>query len=395
LRFPEFNDEWITVKLNDISEEIKRKKDSITKEDNILTISSKVGFIDQKDRFNQIIAGNSLKKYTYLKKDEFSYNRGNSKTYPYGCIYRLDYKSALVPNVYRSFRIKSGVPLFFEEFFKTKKIDRQLRKIITSTARMDGLLNISAKDFFNVTITISPIEKEQEKIASFLNNIDKKLKLLKNKKEGFIEFKHYLLQNLFPQNGETVPKLRFNKNVTYEKCQVSDFLRVSELDAVDDINRRLTVKLNLKGIYKREVKPNEKEGATKQYERKAGQFIYGKQNLFKGAFGIIPFELDGFLSSKDLPSFDFNNNIIPQWFYYYFSREDFYKHLENLSNGTGSKRISPEEFLKILINVPQDKEEQEKIASTLSTIDNKIDLIEKEIELVEEYKKGLLQKMFI
>ncbi|MDD6285672.1 MAG: restriction endonuclease subunit S [Methanobacteriaceae archaeon] len=253
---------------------------------------------------------------------------------------------------------------------------------------------ITASDLKTIRIQIPSID-EQKKIACFLYNIDKKIELLKDKKEGFVEFKHYLLQNLFPQNDEKTPKLRFTEEIYYKRQKVSDFLIESEIDVNDNINKRLTIKLNLKGIYKRETKSNEKEGATKQYKRKAGQFIYGKQNLFKGAFGIIPPELDGFLSSKDLPSFDFKDNINSKWFYYYFSRSNFYKHLENLSNGTGSKRISPEEFLKIQINVPQSIEEQEKIASFLSFVDKKIDLLYQEIEYVEEYKKGLLQKMFI
>lgn len=240
-----------------------------------------------------------------------------------------------------------------------------------------------------------PSIEEQFKIASFLSSVDNKIELLKDKKDKYVEFKHYLLQNLFPRNDELTPKLRFTEEIYYKRQNVSDFLIESEIDVNDNINKRLTIKLNLKGIYKRETKSNEKEGATKQYKRKAGQFIYGKQNLFKGAFGIIPPELDGFLSSKDLPSFDFKDNINSKWFYYYFSRSNFYKHLENLSNGTGSKRISPEEFLKIQINVPQSIEEQEKIASFLSFVDKKIDLLDQEIEYVEEYKKGLIQKMFI
>jgi type I restriction enzyme S subunit len=390
LRFPEFLESWTTQKI----ENIAKINDGTHTTPNYVDSGIKfisVENIEDFSKSNKFIEKEAYQKYKVKsKKNDIFLTRigtlGESNILTEDETYAYYVSLALI-------RCNNEInPFYLNQYIKSEFFQRELWN---KTLHNAVPKKINLNDLEQCLISFPRLLDEQNKIACFLFDIDKKIGLLKDKKEGFIEFKHYLLQNLFPQNGSCVPKLRFNKNVTYEKCQVSDFLRVSELDAVDDINRRLTVKLNLKGIYKREVKPNEKEGATKQYERKAGQFIYGKQNLFKGAFGIIPFELDGFLSSKDLPSFDFNNNIIPQWFYYYFSREDFYKHLENLSNGTGSKRISPEEFLKILINVPQDKEEQEKIASTLSTIDNKIDLIEKEIELVEEYKKGLLQKMFI
>ncbi|MDO5851676.1 MAG: restriction endonuclease subunit S, partial [Methanobacteriaceae archaeon] len=173
-----------------------------------------------------------------------------------------------------------------------------------------------------------------------------------------------------------------------------NYLSESKINGKDDINKRLTVKLNLKGVFPREVKTTEIEGATKQFVRKAGQFIYGKQNLYKGAFGIIPLELNNYLSSGDIPSFDFNEQINPNWFYYYFSRKNFYESLERLSTGTGSKRISPKEFLNIKIKLPS-LEEQEKIANFLSIVDDKIDLLKEKIMNMEEFKKGLLQKMFI
>lgn len=167
----------------------------------------------------------------------------------------------------------------------------------------------------------------------------------------------------------------------------------SKIEGTDDINKRLTVKLNLKGITVRESKTIEKEGATKQFIRKSGQFIYGKQNLHKGAFGIVPKELDGYLSSSDIPSFDFKGEIEPKWFYYYFSRKSFYESLESLSTGTGSKRISPKEFLNIKLIVPELKE-QHRIVCLFAKVDEEINGISNQILQMNRFKKSLLQQMF-
>ena len=97
------NEKWREVRLGDVFEEIKSINDGGSNH-SIMTISSKLGLVSQEDKFDKVIAGNSLKKYTQLKKDDFAYNKGNSKTYPMGCIYQLEeFESALVPFVYICF----------------------------------------------------------------------------------------------------------------------------------------------------------------------------------------------------------------------------------------------------------------------------------------------------
>ena len=270
-----------------------------------------------------------------------------------------------------------------ENYFETTKIKKYMASL--KAGSVQGVVN--TKDIEKISINL-PSFNEQNKINSFLQLFDRKIQLLENQYQIYIDFKKYLMQQIFTQ------KLRFDKNCYYKNKKVKDNLIESKIEGSDNINRRLTVKLNLKGISVRESKTTEFEGATKQFIRKSGQFIYGKQNLHKGAFGIIPKELDGYLSSSDIPSFDFIGEINPKWFYYYFSRQSFYENLERLSTGTGSKRISPKDFLNIRIMIP-DINEQNKIVSILNNIDKKINIISNQIVETNEFKKGLLQQMFV
>ncbi|WP_413827667.1 restriction endonuclease subunit S [Methanobrevibacter sp. UBA313] len=268
-------------------------------------------------------------------------------------------------------------------YFQKNFLKEALRNSVKAT--VDSLRLPTIKNF----IINYPSIKEQEKIVKMLNNIEKKINLLYKQQDALNDFKKFCLQNLFEG------KLRFIKRYNFDAKYVSDYLKESKIKASnDDINKHLTVKLNLKGVIPRESKTIEKEGATTQYIRKSGQFIYGKQNLYKGALGLIPKELDNFLSSSDIPSFDFINSVNHLWFYYYFSRKSFYECLEKYSTGTGSKRISPTDFLKIKLFIPP-LEIQEKIASFLSLIDKKLDLTQNQIENMEKFKKGLLQQMFV
>ena len=126
------------------------------------------------------------------------------------------------------------------------------------------------------------------------------------------------------------------------------------------IEMRIRVLLNTKGVIKRPNK-NEKKGVTKYFTRKKGQFIYGKQNIHKGAFGVIPDELDGFESTSDLPAFDVDENCLPIWIDYYFKQDLFYFNLVKIARGVATKRVQPKELLNIKIPLPSIEEQQNTI----------------------------------
>lgn len=106
LRFPGFSKIWDKVSLNRIFFRIKRKTKNPSLK--VLSITSGVGFLGQEEKFGRVIAGKTIKNYTWLRNGEFAYNKGNSKTFPQGCIYRLEeFEEGLVPNVFLSFNPKS------------------------------------------------------------------------------------------------------------------------------------------------------------------------------------------------------------------------------------------------------------------------------------------------
>ncbi len=206
-RLKGFIGEWKEVKLGKVFEEIKSVNDGGDSH-SVMTISSKLGLISQKDKFDRVIAGESLKKYTQLRRNDFAYNKGNSKTYPMGCIYQLEeQESALVPFVYICFRPTEAVDAqFYKHWFLAYGLDRQLKRIITSGARGDGLLNVNKGDFFKLK-TVYPNKDEQTAIAQILQAADKELNLLKAKTELLKEQKKGMMQVLL------TGKKRLNLNI--------------------------------------------------------------------------------------------------------------------------------------------------------------------------------------
>ncbi len=196
IRLDGFEGEWEKSKLKDVAHRVQGNDGRMDLP--TLTISASGGWMNQIDRFSANIAGKEQKNYTLLKKGELSYNHGNSKLAKYGVVFELqDYEEALVPKVYHSFRVNQLADAkFIEIMFSTKIPDRELGKLVSSGARMDGLLNISFDDFMNITIIIPTLE-EQQAIGAYFSNLDKLIAAHQEKISQLETLKKKLLQDMF------------------------------------------------------------------------------------------------------------------------------------------------------------------------------------------------------
>ncbi|EIM6513219.1 restriction endonuclease subunit S [Salmonella enterica] len=192
IRFPGFTEDWEQRKLSEFTERVRGNDGRMNLP--TLTMSASLGWMSQEERFSANIAGKEQKNYTLLRKGELSYNHGNSKLAKYGVVFVLkNYDEALVPRVYHSFKVIEGNSFFIEQYFTSKLPDRELGKLVSSGARMDGLLNINYESFINIKLTV-PDPKEQIKIGNFFKQLDetitlhqRKLDLLKETKKGFLQ----------------------------------------------------------------------------------------------------------------------------------------------------------------------------------------------------------------
>ena len=137
-----------------------------------MMITAENGFINQSERYSTNNAGQSLKKYILLKKGELAYNHGASKLRPFGSCFALTTEEkARIPFVYHCFSSETENAEFLSIELNGKSVERQLRRIVSSGARMDGLLNISFGEYTSIPILL-PKKDEQDKIASYFSQID-------------------------------------------------------------------------------------------------------------------------------------------------------------------------------------------------------------------------------
>jgi len=183
--------------------------------------------------------------------------------------------------------------------------------------------------------------------------------------------------------------------MAWRKVKLGDIFSESKVRSESPCtSKRIRVRLNIAGVERRPVGP-EKKGATAYYIRKAGQFIYGKQNFHKGAFGVVPPELDGFESSADIPSFDVRNDCLPEWIFYYFKQGNRYLGLNRLARGVGSKRIHPKQLANIEIPLPS-LDEQESLIKKAKKFEGKTNTliieIDRQKKLLSKLRQAILQE---
>lgn len=327
-----------------------------------LTISASNGWMKQEDRFSGNIAGKEQKNYTLLHKGELSYNHGNSKLAKYGTVFSLQsYEEALVPRVYHSFKVEEGNTDFIEYYFATKLPDRELGKLISSGARMDGLLNIGYKEFMGIQL-LFPKTKEQECIANYFRNLDHLITLHQRK---------YL------QKKKT--------SLTWEQRKLGDVVeRVTRKnqDLVSQLPLTISAQYGLidqNMFFDKRVASKDVSGYYLIYN---GEFAYNKSTSSDAPWGAIK-RLDryenGVLSTLYIVFKIKNEKVINSDFLVtYYDTCNWHKDIKAVAaegaRNHGLLNIAPADFFKTELMLPQDIEEQKKIGSYFKLIDHLITL---------------------
>ena len=348
-----------------------------------LTISASNGWMNQEDRFSGNIAGKEQKNYTLLHKGELSYNHGNSKLAKYGTVFSLQsYKEALVPRVYHSFKVEKGSPDFIEYYFATKLPDRELGKLISSGARMDGLLNIGYNEFMGIQMLFPSVE-EQKQISNYFRSLDHLITLHQQKITLLTKLKKTMLEKMFPKKGSVIPEFRFNGFANaWEQRKLGD--EAEEILAGGDIDKEKAVDDGVYPIYANALTNDGIVGYYDDFYRVKAPAV---TVTGRGEVGRARARMIDFTPVVRLLAVRSNHDC-------YFLENAINNH-KVVVESTGVPQLTVPQLSSYDICFPKDIVEERKIGTYFNQLDHLITLHQRKLDMLKKLKSACLSEMFI
>ena len=291
--------------------------------------------------------------------------------------------------------------VFHNNFFKIKYNNKFMTKqfiyyLLTSTKVQNKLLSLAGNstipdlnhsEFYKMTSDF-PLFQEQKKISDFLSIIDNKISLIEEKLQNLKNYKKGIIQKIFSQeirfkdkNSVVYPKWEKKKLDEISECMdnrrkpLNSVQRIEKCGKIPYYGANGIVDYVEDYIFDEDIVLLAEDGGNFDdfINKPIAQFVTGKSWVNNHAH---------VLKNKD--------NIEIKFLFYSLVHKD----IRNFINGTSRSKLNKSSLLNISIDLPTLKEQQ-KIATFLTSIDDKILIVEKSLKELKTYKKGLLQKMFI
>ena len=347
----------------------------------IMMLSAGNGFIMQSEKYSRDNAGQSLKKYILLKQGELAYNHGASKAKQFGCCYELTEPEARIPYVYHCFKINDHeYTPFIAMALNNAKMDKQLKRLVSSSVRMDGLLNISFEDYMSVTLHL-PSSTEQKHIADFLKKIDERIAAQEKLLASLKKYKRGLVKALI---SGTVA-FAGSENKRWETVRLAEIFTISAGGDIDRQNSSPTYSTSYPyPVYANALTNNG---------------LYGYANYFKVEGDSITVSGRGEVGHaiarhcKYVPIVRLLS-LVPK----YEDDVDFFAYMINATSiyieSTGVPQLTSPQLGAVKVFRPPILE-QKRISSLLLKIDAKIENEERLTFYLEKIRSSMLQQLFI
>ena len=347
----------------------------------IMMLSAGNGFIMQSEKYSRDNAGQSLKKYILLKQGELAYNHGASKAKQFGCCYELTEPEARIPYVYHCFKINDHeYTPYIAMALNNAKMDKQLKRLVSSSVRMDGLLNISFEDYMSVTLHL-PSSTEQKHIADFLKKIDERIAAQEKLLASLKKYKRGLVKALI---SGTVA-FACSENKRWETVRLAEIFTISAGGDIDRQNSSPTYSTSYPyPVYANALTNNG---------------LYGYANYFKVEGDSITVSGRGEVGHaiarhcKYVPIVRLLS-LVPK----YEDDVDFFAYMINATSiyieSTGVPQLTSPQLGAVKVFRPPILE-QKRISSLLLKIDAKIENEERLTFYLEKIRSSMLQQLFI
>lgn len=364
---------------------------------------------------------------TNLEHSELTFSAGNEILLPsagedpldIGSASALTLEGVAIGRTINVLRPKGTID--YSHIYVSYYINEKLRKRISQLARGVSISNVYNSDLKSLDAWL-PSLSEQQKIASFLSKVDEKIALLTEKKAKLTEYKKGVMQQLFDgsfqeQDGKLVfvpPTLRFKAD---DGSEFPDWEEVSLGSITTAMQSGISRQLHSEDIGYPILRSNnlsegkvsfedlkywhltDDQGADlTRYILEEGDllvnFINSLSQIGKVAIYYNSMGRD-VIYTTNIMRLKFNSLITSEFAFYSFNTRRYVNFIQSIAKPAVSQAsFTTVDFKKYKMHVPT-RAEQNKMTSLLLAIDKKIELINTELEKAKEWKKGLLQQMFV
>ena len=388
IRFKGYQEDWEQRKLVDLVDRVTRKNQDLVSE-LPLTISAQYGLIDQNEFFDKRVASKDVSGYYLIENGEFAYNKSTSTDAPWGAIKRLDrYKNGVLSTLYIVFGIKENNPVdsdFLVSYYSTNLWHKGIHEIAAEGARNHGLLNIAPADFFETKLMIPQDIEEQKKIGKYFEELERLITLHQRKCEETKTLKKYMLQKMFPQNGHSVPEIRFSGfTEDWEQRKLGELGSLK--NGMNFSKEAMGIGfpfVNLQNIFGNNVidvtnlgKAMASDSQLKDYNLLNGDVLFVRSSVKLEGVGeaaLVPQNLENTTYSGFIIRFRDEYGLDNNFKRFLFGIESVRNQIMAQATNSANKNISQTVLENLCLKIPN-KSEQEKIGLYFSNLDHLITL---------------------
>lgn len=392
LRFPEFTDTWEQRKFSDFTWNAgKRNSQNLDLEP--YAVTNDRGFIRQNEAHDEFgyMKDVDRKAYNIVMPNSFAYNPARINVGSIG--YYEGAENVIVSSLYEVFQTADYVDdRFLWHWFKSDIFPKWIERLQEGSVRLYFYYDKLCECKMHM-----PSLPEQKKIAVTLDELDTLITLHQRKSEALSEYKKGMLQKMFPKKGEDRPEIRFpGFTDAWEQRKFGELLNETrEKTTEEDEDTLLSCAID--GMFLNSELFSHFRGSSNigYLKVKKNDLILSAQNLHLGNCNVnLRFE-HGIISPayKVYELVDCDPLFMQSWVKQDKTKDFF---LKSSTEGASvcRKNIVWDELYKQELPVPK-MDEQVKIGKYFNELDNLITLHRRKCEELREYKKGLLQQMFV
>lgn len=404
LRFPEFRKagQWRVTSLGRIAERVTTKN-SDGRVVRVLTNSAEFGVLDQRDYFKKDIAtAGKVGGYYIVDKGDYVYNPRTSAIAPVGPISRNNLGEGVMSPLYTVFRFSGDLTDFYEHYFTSTGWHSYVRSAASTGARHDRM-SISTGAFMSMPVP-TPSPEEQQKIADCLTSLDEVIAAQGRKVEALKTHKRGLMQQLFPREGETRPRLRFPEFRNAPEWKLRRLGELAKRGSGHTPNKSHAGYYNggIKWVSLADSKRLDGGFISETTIEISEQGIANSSAVLQPAGSVILCRDAGIGKSAVMKEpmavsqhfmvWTCNERLLSNWYLYHLFQ--LMKPLfEDVASGSTIKTIGLPFFTELKIIAPPIAEQQ-RIADCLSSLDTQIAAETCQLTALKTHKQGLMQQLF-